>query len=273
MNRLDVEQIHLPFGDRSRANLESLEVFAEIESTNSYLMNEAAPPPGRFRVAVAEHQTAGRGRMERRWYSPKSSGLCLSLSYTLSPVPGNLSAATLVIGIGVAEALQRLGIKGVGLKWPNDIVARDGKLGGILTEVRSASGDECTIVAGVGLNVDLRETDLFNEIKPRIGYVSDLASCVTELPSREVLASALIEGIYNSIAEFESAGFTIFQAAWDRLDWLRGQQVSVETDESTIDGVCEGIDADGALLLRTAEGRQRILSGSVHLGNNGRKTG
>lgn len=269
MTRLDAEQIRLPIGEMPKAQLDFLEVFAEIESTNSYLMEKPAPQPGRFRVALAEHQTAGRGRMERRWHSPKSTGLCLSLSYTFSHTPEHVAAVTLAIGVGVAEALQRLGIRGVGLKWPNDIVVRDGKLGGILTEVRSAPGDAFTIIVGVGLNVDLRGADGIDEITPRIGYASDLASCVNEPPSRAMLSSTLIECIYNTLAEFESAGFGIFQASWDRLDWLRGQQVSIEMVDSIVDGLCEGIDGDGALLLRTDEGRQRILSGSVHLRKRG----
>ncbi len=73
--RLDAELIRQPFSELTRERLDSLEVFAEIESTNSYLLEQAAPMPGRFRVALAEHQTAGRGRMDRLWHSPKSTSV------------------------------------------------------------------------------------------------------------------------------------------------------------------------------------------------------
>ena len=268
MSSLDPEQIRQQFrgqfGELPKTRLESLEVFAEIESTNSYLMNQPAPPPGRFRVALAEHQTAGRGRMDRSWQSPALSGLCLSVSYTFSQTPSNFAVSTLATGVGIAEALQRLGVDGIGLKWPNDIILRDGKLGGILTEVHSSRNDALTIVVGVGINIDLRNPAGIEDLVPRIGYASDLATGMTEPPSRAVLSAAMIECIYNALVQFESAGFGVFRSSWERYDWLRGQMISVETENSTASGVCEGIDNDGALLLRTADGRKRILSGSVH---------
>ena len=119
-----------------------LEVFGEIDSTNSYLLNVPPPPAGRFRVAIAEHQTGGRGRMDRRWVSPAATGLCLSIAYTFTDTPSDLSCATLAVGIAIAEALEEIGILGIGLKWPNDLVFRGGKLGGILTELRSNRGSE-----------------------------------------------------------------------------------------------------------------------------------
>lgn len=273
MGLLDVQTIREPISAEPRAKLDSLEVFDEIESTNCYLLEQAAPPPGRFRVALAEHQTAGRGRMDRHWYSPPSSGLCMSLSYTFARTPASLSCVTLAVGVGVAEALQRIGVRGVGLKWPNDIVVRDGKLGGILTETRSGQGkgkgrdkdSGCTVVVGVGINVDLESNPDAKAIRTRIGHVSDLKSCTTSLPSRSVMSALLIEALFNTLAEFEANGFGRFFDAWIRYDWLRGQRVSIEQTKRTISGVCEGIDHDGALMLRTDAGRQRVLAGSVHL--------
>ncbi|MGB5255872.1 MAG: hypothetical protein WBN44_01345, partial [Woeseiaceae bacterium] len=113
--RLDVDAIrrHL---DGAEALVESLEVFSEIESTNSYLMQQPAPSAGRVGVAATDNQTAGRGRYGRRWRSPPGSGLCLSLAYTFSSRPENLPAMTLAVGLGVVNALQEHGVAGVQLK-------------------------------------------------------------------------------------------------------------------------------------------------------------
>ena len=99
------------------------------------------PPPGGrpFRVAIADQQTAGRGRHYRRWVSPPGAGLYMSFAYSFEDPPENLPSLTLAIGVGVIAALQEFNIEGVSLKWPNDIVALDGKLGGILTEFQSGT--------------------------------------------------------------------------------------------------------------------------------------
>jgi BirA family biotin operon repressor/biotin-[acetyl-CoA-carboxylase] ligase len=138
MSLLTTDSICEIMRHESRANLDILEVFSEIESTNSYLLGEACPPAGRFRVALTENQTAGRGRMDRSWYSPPSTGLCMSMAYTFRSLPENIPSLSLAIGIGIAQALERLAIRDVGVKWPNDIVARGGKLGGSISRIASA---------------------------------------------------------------------------------------------------------------------------------------
>ncbi len=265
MNILDADSIRGPMSGLSRERLDALEVFPEIESTNSYLMEQAAPPPGRFRVALAEHQTAGRGRRDRIWYSPPATGLCLSMSYTFRDTPQFLPCLTLAIGVGVAQALEKLGVRGVGIKWPNDIIARDGKLGGILTETRATNAQMPTVVVGVGINVDLERSDARAKIRSRIGHVIDLASCVSSVPSQSAISSLLIEGIFNSLAQFDAEGFAEFFDIWPRYDWLRGQHVSVESETESSKGICQGIGRDGALILQGKDERVRVLNGSVRL--------
>jgi BirA family biotin operon repressor/biotin-[acetyl-CoA-carboxylase] ligase len=261
--QLDAERIRAPIAGLPRGQLDSLEVFAEIESTNSYLLAQSAPLPGRFRVALADHQTAGRGRMERQWQSPGSSGICLSMAYTFAAEQESLPCVTLAIGIGAVLALEKIGVRGIGLKWPNDLVIRDGKLGGILTEVRSTSGNAVTIVSGIGINYDLREHSQAEKISTRLGHASDLASAMRELPSRSTIATALIEGLFNTLVEFETVGFGKFAEIWERYDWLRGQRINIDLADRRVTGTCQGIEASGALILRTKNGRELITSGSV----------
>ncbi len=252
-------------GEESRSCLDRLEVFDEIGSTNSYLLAEACPLPGRYRVALANHQSNGRGRRDRVWLSPRSSGLCLSIAFTFREMPVDFPSVSLAIGTGIAGALERLGIRGIGLKWPNDIVARNGKLGGVLSEVHPARSNGITVIVGVGLNVDFKSSKQAKEIATSIGHASDLASCCDELPSRAALAAAVIESLIDTMLRFDAAGFSPFHAAWRQYDWLRGQEVTIETDEVTSAGIAEGVDTDGALLLNEGGDRRRVTSGSVIL--------
>jgi BirA family transcriptional regulator, biotin operon repressor / biotin---[acetyl-CoA-carboxylase] ligase len=251
----------LPDDERSR--LEALEVFAELGSTNSHLLTEAAPAAGRFRVAIAENQTEGRGRLGRRWVSPPGSGLCLSVSYRFAQAPPNLPSLTLAVGAAVAAALRTMGADAVALKWPNDLVARDGKLGGILTEVRPEVGPGRTMVIGLGLNVDLPEA---MREAPEDRWASrfvDLKECVEALPSRTALTAGILQCLFAAVARFERDGFAAFHAAWQDCDWLKGKTVSVPQGDEAVRGTACGIDRDGALLVETAQGTRRIVTGSV----------
>ncbi len=262
---LDADSIRKPISGVPGARLEILEVFSEIGSTNSYLLDQPAPPPGRFRVAVADYQTAGRGRMDRTWQSPPSSGLCLSMAYTFQQVPSKLPGLTLALGIGAIEALHRLGIAGIGLKWPNDIIAHDGKLGGILTEVRNGAADNVTVVAGIGLNVDLPAAMQALDKPPSTNKIVDLKNCTTEPPSREKLSVAVIESLFDCMVRFEADGFTPFHDEWQKYDWLFGKQVVFDKPDGRCAGIAEGVDDDGALIIRADQDRRRIINGTVTL--------
>lgn len=259
----DAEAILQALTESERAHLDGLDVFAEIESTNTYLLERPAPRPGHFCVAIAEHQTAGRGRQGKRWISPPSSGLALSLSFTFVETPACLPSLTLAAGIGIAAALQTIGVNDIGLKWPNDIVAKDGKLGGILTELQSRGGKGATVVIGVGLNVDLPRAMQIEAPAKWTTRVTDLTECVDALPSRAVLTAGMVQCLFGCLARFETDGFSAFHAAWETYDWLKGKTVTCPQPAGPVTGIAEGVDVDGALLVRTPEGRYRIVTGSV----------
>ena len=264
MISLDAGAIRGAVSEDVAARLFSFEVFPEIESTNSYLMQQVAPPPGQASVALTDNQTMGRGRHGRTWQSPPGSGLCVSVGFTFSTQPANLPALTLAIGLGAIAALGSLGVSGVQLKWPNDLVAGNGKLGGILTETRSHMSGAISIVSGLGINVHLGE-------KPRPGVetdwahgIADLAGFVDTLPSRDTLAARLIDGLCTTFIDYEAGGFEHFVARWPDCDWLFGRELTVETPQRRVAGVGAGIARDGALLVDTgAEAVSRITSGSV----------
>jgi len=261
----DPDDILQRIGSEARASLELLEVFPELESTNTWLLQQASPSRGRFRAVIAEHQTAGRGRSDKIWLSPSGSGLCLSLAYTFAELPRHLPSLTLAIGAAIATALENLGAKDLALKWPNDLMAQDGKLGGILTELQSKGEGGRAVVVGLGLNVDLPDRMRYMPPASWTSKFTDLAACLPELPERAALIAAVIRSIVECIERFAREGFGHFHSIWQRYDWLKGRRWSVQQAQRRITGVAEGIDEEGALLLRTNAGLERVISGSIEL--------
>ena len=265
MTTLDADGIRAALVDATSTQLELLEIFDEIDSTNSYLMQQPGPRPGFFRTAATLNQTAGRGRYGKNWHSPPGTGLCVSIAYTCARKPENLSALTLAIGLGAIRALRVCDVPDVMLKWPNDLVLGDGKLGGILTEAQSHGQEVVSIVTGVGLNINLGAT-FDDELGPgRALAAVDLKSRCAALPTRERLTAQLMNEIYATFAEYEACGFASFYRRWPAHDWLRGKQVTVEGQRQKVSGVAAGIAEDGALLIDMAGVIHRVTSGSVVL--------
>lgn len=261
----DTDDILQRTGDTVRSVLSVLEVFEELPSTNTYLLEQARPEAGQFRAVLAKHQTGGRGRNGKIWYTPRGSGLCMSLACTFRETPRNLPCLTLAIGVAIAAVLERLGASGLALKWPNDLVARDGKLGGILTEIHPDAESAKSMVIGVGLNVDLPNAMRYAAPRAWTNRVSDLVACMTELPSPAELAAAVITGMIEAVRRFAREGFSPFIGAWREHDWLRSKPLRVQQAQGPIIGIADGIDDDGALRVRTEGGTERVISGSIEL--------
>lgn len=263
MSSLDVGEVRSYLSEPTVARLVGFESFASIDSTNTYLLSQTAPEPGRFRVAVADEQTGGRGRHARRWVSPPGAGLYLSLAYAFARIPPKLPGLTLAVGVGVTAALDSLGDADFLLKWPNDIIVQDGKLGGILTEARPHDGGGITVVTGVGLNIDIAGTlDTAEDIKWSLPP-ADLAGACEVVPPRERLAASVVDALAASMIRFEASGFEAFADAWRQRDWLRGQHVIVDQAGQEISGIASGVGAEGSLLLEGPGGRTQVASGTI----------
>jgi len=264
MINLDTEAIRQSLSEAATVRLAGFEVFSEIDSTNSYLLRSQGPAPGHVHVAVTDNQTDGRGRHGRTWQSPPGSGLCLSLKYTFAQQPTNLSALTLAIGLGVINVLEKLGVDGVQLKWPNDLIANDGKLGGILTETQSQTPGAITVVTGIGLNIDLDDDFDLGDESDWAHRAMDLSGIVDHMPSCDALVAGLIDGLCTTFIDYESKGLDDFVNDWSGRDWLFGREIRIDTSQRQVTGIGAGIADDGALLVDTGEGTcSRITSGSV----------
>jgi BirA family biotin operon repressor/biotin-[acetyl-CoA-carboxylase] ligase len=264
MTSLDVELIRRAANRSPEDGLVHIEALAEIDSTNSYLMQMPGPEPRKSHIAVTNNQTAGRGRHGKTWQSPAGSGLCLSAAYTFTDRPDDLSALTLALGLGAIDALEELGARDVKLKWPNDLVALDGKLGGILTEVQPKSPGAVSVVAGIGINVDLNTELDFGIESDWARRVVDLKNVCAAVPSHEEVAGKITKHLLKTFVDFETSGFAAVSDRWSQYDWLLGREITIDTAAGQFSGIGAGVAEDGALLVDTAvAGIRRVTSGTI----------
>ncbi len=263
MTELDASRIRRSLMGRAAQYLDRIEVFSRIDSTNSYLKDQSSPPPGQFRIVIAEHQTAGRGRHDKQWISSPGGSLCLSLSYRFQQAPQQLSALTLALGAGIAGALSAAGVADLGLKWPNDLLVGDSKLGGILTETLFRGDSDVTVIAGIGINIDLRSPMDEAVLSGWANSATSLNTVMADPPSRERLSEIVIEALMLTFQDYESNGFESFADQYKAFDWLMGKELVVGTPKDTVSGIAAGVADDGALLVDTASGLRKIHAGSV----------
>jgi BirA family biotin operon repressor/biotin-[acetyl-CoA-carboxylase] ligase len=260
---LDARALRGALPPRVIGKLSALEVFTELGSTNRWLLG-APPTPGKLGVCIAEYQTAGRGRRGRRWSAPLGAGLTLSVAWQFADAPPDLSALTLAVGVVVRRVLARVAGVDIALKWPNDLVWGDRKLGGILLELTAEGQGGCHVVAGIGINIAL-PAELLPTLSDWPLGATDLTTAAHGAPpTRAALAAALIEALADLFAGFAATGFGAYRDDWLQADYLLGREVRLDEANGSIEGTALGIEADGALLIETAPGaRRRVIAGDV----------
>ncbi len=238
----------------------TVEVLPSIDSTNTELMRRARAGQAEPVLLIAENQTAGKGRRGRPWSNAPGASLMCSLGLILAPQ--DWSGLSLAVGIAIAQALQPANPQAllrIGLKWPNDLWLTDHrKLGGILIETANLPNHHPSsgryVVVGMGLNVQLPHAD---------GPWSTPAACLQELDPRwsaPLALAQLLPSVVHALLHFQTHGFAPCAAQFAPLDVLRGQPVHTSDGLS---GIAQGVGADGALLLDTAQGRCAIHSAEV----------
>jgi BirA family transcriptional regulator, biotin operon repressor / biotin---[acetyl-CoA-carboxylase] ligase len=259
---LDPAKLREHLAREVRERITSIETAWAIDSTNTALLERANPRSGSAEVLLAEYQSAGRGRRGRAWLAPPGGAICLSMSWTFREVPQDLGALGLVIGVCVLRALREHGVGAVSLKWPNDLLIGERKLGGVLIDLRAESGGAACVVIGIGLNVALGAA-LLQQIALSGTAATDLASVAHPVPPRNTLAAALVSACVHGLIEFERQGLRPFIEDWRAADALRGRPVNVSAAEGVTRGVARGIDLRGALMVETPQGVRRFISGDV----------
>jgi len=260
-----------PFLDRSailaalgkHAHALTIDVADMLDSTSSELSRRAAHGDIHQHMVVAEWQTAGRGRRGRVWTAVLGGSLTFSLGWRFARGAGDLSALPLAVGVALARALEAAGFEGIELKWPNDLIHGEAKLGGILVELSGDALGPSLAIVGVGLNVRLPSS-----IKRGIGQpVSDLAAIGGRpVLDRNTLLARLVAAIVDVLDSYADTGFAPLRAAWQRRHAYQGKPVQIVLpDGGTVRGVVVGVDAAGALVLDSAGRRLRFVSGEVSL--------
>nr|WP_314541189.1 biotin--[acetyl-CoA-carboxylase] ligase [uncultured Ottowia sp.] len=249
----------------------TVEVLPQIDSTSSELMRRARAGLAAPTLLVAEEQTAGHGRMGRGWRSSGQASLTFSLGLVLNPA--DWQGLSLAAGLAVAESLH----EGIALKWPNDLWQQGRKLGGILIETTAlpggadAGGAGRYVVIGIGLNIapaqqvlqalthepdapDAPDAPAVSGVPP--AWLQSLLPGITAPAVLERVALPLV----RAVQAFAHVGFAPFEARFAARDALAGQTVRLSDGTQ---GQAEGVDATGALRVRTAAGVQRITSGEI----------
>ncbi len=243
-----------------RARLHALDVHWQIDSTNTQLLRGADTGAHEMQACFAERQSAGRGRRGRVWQSPLGGNLYFSLLRRFAHGMGALSGLSLAVGVAVVDALADCGVTGVGLKWPNDVLAQGRKLAGILVELGGEFLGPCHAVIGVGINLRLSDAALERIDQPAI----DLAALTGGAPpARNRLAGRLLARLIAVLDRFAAHGFAALHADYARYDLLRGRAVRVFTADAERDGIAAGVDARGALILRRGKALTHYDSAEV----------
>jgi len=263
MTPLDATGVRDLLRESTRSALRESACVGELDSTNSRLLARGAPPPGCFDFVTAEYQSAGRGRRGRSWLAPPGGSVCLSWSWSFEALLAGMGALSLAIGVAARRALLSHGITGVGLKWPNDLVTAEGKLGGILIEMRTESGGPVQVVIGIGLNVALG-SGLRTQLAQAGVAAADLELLgAAKMPSRNMLVAALLDEGVAAVREFARQGFAPFRDEFHAADTLHDRPVSLHGSGPVDAGIARGVDAEGALLVEQQGRIHRIIAGEV----------
>jgi BirA family biotin operon repressor/biotin-[acetyl-CoA-carboxylase] ligase len=158
--------------------------------------------------------------------------------------------------------LREHGVGGVRLKWPNDLLVGERKLGGVLIDLRAESAGPACVVIGIGLNLSLGVA-LLRQIAESGTAATDLASVAQPVPARNALAAALVSACARGLVQFERQGLKPFIEEWRSADALRGKAVNVSAADGIARGIARGIDLHGALMVETPQGVRRFISGDV----------
>jgi BirA family biotin operon repressor/biotin-[acetyl-CoA-carboxylase] ligase len=239
-----------------------IEIADSAVSSNTVLLQRAAQGAPSGSVLAVEWQSAGRGRLGRTWHSGLGNALTFSVLWRFPFGLAALSGLSLAVGVALMRALRKLDVADVGLKWPNDVLCRRGKLAGILIEAQGDMLGPSAVVIGVGLNLRLPQA-----VAQRIDQpVSDLISAVAAMPERNELLALLLQELAGVLEEFARHGFASVRAEWEREHVYQNRQVTMLLpDGSQASGVVRGVTEDGALQVETVQGMQVFNAGEISL--------
>lgn len=285
LQMLDADRIRSGLSSEASLLLLRLDVEFSIDSTNSRAVElvAAGMVDGQNysgRALFAEQQTAGRGRRGKVWESPLGRNIYSSLIWRFSAGASALSGLSLAVGVAAVKALEALGYSGIELKWPNDLLWRGRKLGGILLEMSGDAAGPCYVVIGIGINLTMSEmlassidqSELASDNSAQAEAINidqpwaDLLELGGGVPvKKNAIAAELLNQLLPMLVEFEKQGFGSLVSEWQARDAFVGCDIQLQLGAEKVIGQYVGIEADGAITIATSNGRQSFNGGEVSL--------
>ena len=257
---LDKESIRRRIDQIEGSSNIQLAVEQIIETTSRFFSNEDLEKH-EYSICFAEYQTKGRGRGDNMWFSPYGSGICFSINGIL-PYKSSPLGLSIYCGIAIVGILRELGFKDVSLKWPNDLLHKGKKLGGILTELTSQHAENYAFNIGIGINYDLG-SDL-NSMEQNLFPPTDLMKIYDgTYISRTEISGILAKTIIESLKKFNHKSMQESFKSWPELDALHQKEVKIIDDDRSFNGKNMGIDDTGALLLDESGVIKKIYNGHL----------
>lgn len=237
----------------SRADTIEVEVLDEVDSTNQWLKDK--PYQGNATVCITDNQTEGKGRRGRGWESKPGASLCLSYLNRLPKPVSEISGFSLAVAIFCRGSLQRSIDDPIQLKWPNDLLLKGKKLGGILIETQDVGDGYVDLVIGVGVNLE----DVYPEATSL-----HAGSPIDELEP-DLIAARLIVALHQLFSEYRTVGFRAYRSRWLEHDAWLYEAVQLQVGEKEILGLHQGVTDQGELILNINGNDQYFSAGEVSL--------
>jgi BirA family transcriptional regulator, biotin operon repressor / biotin---[acetyl-CoA-carboxylase] ligase len=233
-----------------------IEVLPLVDSTNAEAMRRLDRGQLAPFILLAEQQSAGRGRRGREWVSPFAENVYYSLAVRVSGGVRQLEGLSLVVGLALSQALKESGMTSVGLKWPNDVLVNGRKIAGILLELSGDPADECHVVIGIGINVNMAVVDTPLIDQPWTSMRAELGSYV----DRNILVGELNRQLSSYFRRHQEGGFASLKDEWQTNHLWQGRTVTLTAGARQIEGEVLGVDSTGAIRLLIA-GQEQVFSG------------
>jgi BirA family biotin operon repressor/biotin-[acetyl-CoA-carboxylase] ligase len=242
-----------------------IEVVDQVGSTSTELLRRSQRRDIHGQVLAAEWQSAGRGRRGKTWTAVAGGSLTFSIGWRYEQGAGFLAGLSLAVGVAVVKALEAEGLAGVELKWPNDLVHKHLKVGGILVELNGDALGPTTVVVGVGLNVRLPR-EMRRDIAQPVSDLQSVAGRGAPPIDRNRLLARLVAELADTLSRYAKEGFAPFAAEWQHRHAYQGKPVKLLLpDGMAVTGKVAGVDASGALVLADGPRRSRFLAGEISL--------
>jgi BirA family biotin operon repressor/biotin-[acetyl-CoA-carboxylase] ligase len=234
--------------------------YEKVGSTNTVASN-LAEEVAEGTVIIADTQEKGRGRLGRVWVSPPGENIYMSIILQPQIETKDATLITIMAAVASANALRKTTGLNISIKWPNDLICHERKIGGILTELKTDQKGILFSVIGIGINVNT-DIDAFPE------DVREIATSVKnetgKLFLREEIVAEILNEIHNWYMILKAMKREVLLAEWQRLTSTLGKEVTVVIGQETYKGFAEAIDDEGMLILRLpSEEMKRIHSGDV----------